>query len=93
MMSGIITNPPVPRAPAPGCHGGHVLRPQQERAPDPGAGGLFHSGPAEGDEEDHLHRPVTSSHTSAVTNLSSRRPARPFLLIWSSETDSESRNR
>lgn len=42
----------------PGCDGGHILSPEQERPSGPGACGLLHSGPAEGGEEDHLYRPV-----------------------------------
>lgn len=80
----------TPHPPAPGCDGGHLLSPQQERPPNPGTSGLFHSGPAEGYEEDHLHRPVTFGHTSTPVG-----PAPLFLVIGSSDRDSadEYRNR
>lgn len=78
----------MPRPPAPGCNGSHLLSPQQECSSSPGTSGLFHSGPAEGYEEDHLHSPVTLSHTSTTTNLSSPNPPPPLLVIWSSEPDS-----
>lgn len=85
-MTGIITNPPHPPnfilyPPAPGCNGSHLLSPQQERSPNPGTSGLFHSGPAEGYEEDHLHCPVTSSQTSTTTNLNSHKPAPPSHFV------------
>lgn len=62
----------VTLCPPPGRHGGHLLGPQQERPPGPGAGGLLHSGPAQGDEEDHLHRSVTFNPTALDSDL--RRP-------------------
>lgn len=52
-----------------GRHGRHLLGPEPERSPGPGAGGLLHSGPAEGDEEDHLHRSLTSSSSSSSCQL------------------------
>ena len=63
----------TPRLSATGCNGSHVLSTQQEHPPNPGTSGLFHSGPAEGYEEDHLHRPVTFSHSSTATDLKSIR--------------------
>lgn len=67
-----------------GCHGRHLLGSEQERPSGPGARGLLHSGPAEGDEEDHLHCSVTFDPTRPVNSDLVPTPAGPPLRPLSS---------
>lgn len=72
-------------SPPAGCHGRHLLRPEQERPPGAGAGGLLHAGPAQGHEEDHLHRSVTFNLRPPPD--SPPRPSTPSSVLRSSGTD------